>query len=91
MKKNILILLIILATALASFAQRRVIQRDRIARQQVIKQNPRVDIQRRNPIKTLRDINRYKRVERNCIKDGVISPRERIKLARLKAKISRGR
>ena len=91
MKNNILILLIILATGLTSFAQRRVIQRDRIARQQAIKQNPRVDAQRRNPAKTLGNIKRFRRVERKCMKDGVISPRERIKLARLKSKIVRGR
>jgi len=91
MKKNILILFIILATGLTSFAQRRVVQRDRIARQQVIKNNPRVDVQRRNPGRTLVNINRFKRAEKRCMKDGVISPREKRKLARLKRKIVRGR
>jgi hypothetical protein len=87
MKKNILILIIILATGLTSFAQRRVLQRDRISRQQIIKNNPRVDANRRNPGKTLMNINRFKRAERKCMKDGVISPRERRKLNKMKRRI----
>ncbi len=90
MKKNILIIIIVLATGLTSFAQRRVVQRDRIARQQMIKQNPRMDASRRHPGKTLANINRYKSLERKCMKDGVISPRERRKLTRLKVKAFRG-